>query len=185
VVSSISGATEKHNKYYIGSHWGSPDDGYVCSSTLMKNAYKRRPFDFTRRIISRVTTSRSELLKEEERWLQMISLDEVGKKYYNLNLTTHHWHANPDKLKSIGEKLSKAGKGRVFNEETRQKISEAITGIKRSDDFKDRRRDLNTIIHTGMKRSDETKRRISEAQKARHAVRKKAVDISPEKNYNE
>lgn len=29
--------------YYIGSHWGTESDGYVCSSRRMKFAYKKRP----------------------------------------------------------------------------------------------------------------------------------------------
>ena len=45
---------KKHNRFYIGSHWGTIDDGYVCSSTWMKRSYLRRPGDFKRKIISMV-----------------------------------------------------------------------------------------------------------------------------------
>ena len=31
----------KHKRYYIGSHWGSEDDGYICSSTHMNHAFNR------------------------------------------------------------------------------------------------------------------------------------------------
>lgn len=31
---------KKHNRYYIGCHWGTTDDGYICSSPWMKQAYK-------------------------------------------------------------------------------------------------------------------------------------------------
>lgn len=37
--------------YYIGSHKGSPDDGYLCSSKYMKRAYKKRPKCFSREIM--------------------------------------------------------------------------------------------------------------------------------------
>ena len=29
--------------YYIGRHWGTEDDGYICSSNRMRDAYRRRP----------------------------------------------------------------------------------------------------------------------------------------------
>ena len=48
---------KKHKRYYVGSHWGHEDDGYICSSSWMRKAYRRRPSDFRRRIIARVTTS--------------------------------------------------------------------------------------------------------------------------------
>lgn len=42
----------KTNKFYVGSHKGTPDDGYVCSSKLMLEQYSVRPKDFTREIIA-------------------------------------------------------------------------------------------------------------------------------------
>lgn len=42
----------KHKRYYIGSHWGTPDDGYICSSPWMRQAYKHRPLDFKRRVLN-------------------------------------------------------------------------------------------------------------------------------------
>jgi len=95
--------------YYIGSHWGFEDDGYICSSNRMRDAYRRRPQDFKRRILSRLTSTRAELLEEEFRWLSMIPTEELGKKYYNLR--THHpshWSTDPDASKTIKEKLSEA-----------------------------------------------------------------------------
>lgn len=103
----------KHKRYYIGSHWGHEDDGYICSSPWMKNAYKRRPHDFKRRIIKRVYTTRSELLDEEYVWLQKIPSYKVGTRYYNL--TTHrngHWTTNPPKHKIVKQKLSETMKAK-------------------------------------------------------------------------
>lgn len=62
----------KHKRYYIGCHWGTENDGYICSSSNMKSAYNRRPQDFKRRIISRVYTNRKDLLEEEYKWLSQI-----------------------------------------------------------------------------------------------------------------
>lgn len=96
----------KHNRYYIGSHWGDPNDGYVCSSKWMCKAYKRRPQDFKRRIVAWVETNRADLLAEELRWLRMIKPSEIKIRYYNLMIKTKHWHADPKQLRSISQKLS-------------------------------------------------------------------------------
>jgi NUMOD3 motif-containing protein len=76
---------KKHRRFYLGSHFGTEDDGYVCSSKWMKQAYNIRPDDFRRRIIYRCPhNDRSILLREEERWLKMITPEEIkSKKYYN------------------------------------------------------------------------------------------------------
>lgn len=42
----------KTNMLYVGSHKGTTDDGYVCSSRHMMKEYKKRPSDFTRQIIA-------------------------------------------------------------------------------------------------------------------------------------
>lgn len=42
----------KTNKLYVGSHKGTIDDGYICSSKYMMKEYKERPNDFTRQIIA-------------------------------------------------------------------------------------------------------------------------------------
>jgi hypothetical protein len=73
----------KHNRYYIGSHWGTENDGYICSSNNMRNNYRNRPKDFKRRIIKRIYTNSKELREEEQRWLSMIPRKELGRRYYN------------------------------------------------------------------------------------------------------
>ena len=75
----------KHKRYYIGCHWGTEDDGYICSSTWMKKSYKIRPQDFKRRILFFSNSiSYLNLLEEEAKWLSLIPEDELGKKYYNI-----------------------------------------------------------------------------------------------------
>jgi hypothetical protein len=67
----------KHKRYYIGCRWGNETDGYVCSSSWMKRAYKTRPEDFKRRILSRVYTNKKDLLEEEYKWLKQIKKEEA------------------------------------------------------------------------------------------------------------
>ena len=126
----------KHKRYYIGCRWGNENDGYICSSPWMKQAYKHRPCDFTRRILSRIYTNKKELLEEEYKWLSMILDTELGHKYYNLhNHHFGHWSIDENKRITVGEKISaspnravnisKANKGRKCSEETKEKLRES------------------------------------------------------------
>ena len=116
----------KHKKYYLGRHWGTETDGYICSSTNMRNNYKNRPNDFKRKIIKRIYTSVSDLVLEEQRWLNMILPTECCVKYYNKTLksttpsTKGYNHTNETKLK-----IGSGNKGKKLSEETKQKLREA------------------------------------------------------------
>ena len=133
----------KHKRYYVGSHWGHPDDGYICSSRWMRKSFKRRPDDFKRRIISKVFTNRKDLLVEEERWLRMMKPEEmvVGNstedardsvRYYNLRRDTwEYWHTNPEGRKTIGEKISAAKKGKKTGPRD-PSIGKKISEVKRA-----------------------------------------------------
>lgn len=146
---------KEKKRFYIGSHWGSETDGYVCSSEAMRSAYRRRPTDFKRRILKRVYTTRKELLEEEYNWLKLIHDSDLGRKYYNLsNKHFGHWTAE-DNVLTIGEKISLAKKGKTLSEETKRKMSEARKGKPKSNGM------------TGKKLSEEHKRAISEASKGR------------------
>ena len=102
---------KKHNRYYIGCHWGTENDGYICSSRWMRQSYKRRPEDFKRRVVERVYTSRADLLAREGRWLLLIEDTKIGNRYYNLtNHQNGHWTSEEQRRLSIGEKISQSVK---------------------------------------------------------------------------
>lgn len=115
--------------FYVGCHWGSENDRYVCSSERMRSAYRRRPQDFKRRVVARVRTCRQDLLTEEHKWLSQIKDEELGKKFYNLS--KHHFgHWSSADNSSVKEKLKNAWikrkvGGWQVSEETRKKLSEA------------------------------------------------------------
>lgn len=141
----------KHKRYYIGSHWGTENDGYICSSTWMNSAYRRRPNDFKRRIIKRVYTSRTELLEQEYYYLALIKNEELGKKYYNIrNIKNGHWSTSEDNKLTVGEKISRARTGKKYNprgkmpSETRDKIRSKLLGVKKSDEAIVKRSATNT-----------------------------------------
>lgn len=124
----------KRKMYYIGCHWGTEDDGYICSSNRMRDAYRRRPHDFKRRIIQIIRSNRMELLSEEYKWLSLIDDKELGKRYYNHSkMHFGHWSSLPDR-ENIIEKIKKnANKvGRIKTPEEREKLSKSLTGRTRS-----------------------------------------------------
>ena len=115
----------KRNMYYIGCHWGTEVDGYICSSDRMVHAYKRRSYDFKRRIL-KTNIPRESLLEEEFKWLSLIPDDQLGKKYYNQHkFHFGHWANNPNSKLTVGEKISKKTKG-----VPKPNVSEALTGRK-------------------------------------------------------
>lgn len=70
------------NRFYLGAHWGSETDGYICSSKWMSMSRLRRPNDFKRRILSRHVT-KDETFAAEYKLLQLIKDEELGTRYYN------------------------------------------------------------------------------------------------------
>jgi len=75
----------KRNLYYIGSHIGSPDDGYIGSNNRLRCAYKSRPDTFKRKILEHYDSiSHKELRDRENSWLSLIKDHELHRvRYYN------------------------------------------------------------------------------------------------------
>lgn len=152
----------KRKMYYVGSHYGTEDDGYICSSNRMRDAYRRRPQDFKRRIIQK-NIERRILLDEEYRWLSLIDNGELGKKYYNLkNHKWGHWTTDKNTRMTISEKISKRTKELHQDPEYRKRFLE---GRKKLPAQTKEQIEKRALSNTGKKRSDETKKRISEANK--------------------
>jgi hypothetical protein len=174
---------KKHNRYYLGCHWGTENDGHICSSSWMKESYKRRPNDFKRKIIAKVFSNHKDLLSEEFKWLSKIKDNELGKKYYNLkNHHYGHWSEDPIKkelvLKKVSasvvrrEKLRISATGRKHTEETKEKIKAKLSGRKLPEEHKKKISDNHNRVYTqdfkdkisyyAKNRSIETRRKISE-----------------------
>jgi hypothetical protein len=101
--------------YYIGSHTGDPNDGYLSSSRWLNAEINFRPADFKRKIIKYV--SEDNLKTEEYRLLNYIKENEFGKKYYNLK------HGKPK-----GSAPWNKGKTGIWSDEQRKNISEHRKG---------------------------------------------------------
>lgn len=78
------------NKLYVGSHKGSPEDGYVCSSKWMMEEYRIRPQDFTRQIIAEGTLDDIRVL--ETKILQAENAA-VNENYYNKHMNNGFYFA--------------------------------------------------------------------------------------------
>jgi len=198
----------KRKMYYLGCHWGKENDGYICSSNRMRDAFRRRQQDFKRRIIQR-NIDRKDLLSEEHKWLSLIQDDELGKKYYNLSKKHFgHWSNNEESNKSIRQKLSEASKGKTpwnkgkpHSEETKQKMrkpkseesklnmSKAKLG--RTSPFKGKNRNYSDETRQkmghlkGKTLSDSTKKKMSDNRKNKlHSDEwRKNISISIKKNW--
>ncbi len=174
----------KHYRYYIGSHMGSVDDGYICSSSWMKQAYKKRPQDFKRRIINYSSVNdRKILLLEEERWLTMIKDEELCKRYYNRckraygvsqeeigKYSKSHW-SDPEKKQKHREGMSKA-----WTPERKAAHAEKLRKRWEEGNYKERD---NTMTSEGRKRQIEavrisTKNRVY-SKEMRENMRRAAI----------
>lgn len=162
----------KTNKLYVGSHKGTIDDGYICSSKYMLEEYNKRPNDFTRQIIA-------EGKLEDIRSLESAILKSVNAR---LNEDFYNQHNN-DEFYFEGWK-----KGQ-FSEEHRRNMSIAASKRKRSPEHlaalhEGRRKSKNSAEHNaiikakskpfqkgnvpwnvGKQHSEETRRKISETKR--------------------
>lgn len=171
----------KKGMLYVGSHKGSTDDGYVCSSKYMMEEYNKRPEDFTRQIIA-------EGKFEDIRNLEVAILTSVNAKlnehYYNQHNGDGKWYLKKhteEAKKKIG--IAHRGKKCPYNyeknkkghsEETKKKISEnhhdvsgsnnPMFGKKHSDEAK-KQMSMKRKGKSSYIRSEETLRKMSEARK--------------------
>lgn len=173
--------------YYIGSHWGSETDGYICSSNRMRDAYRRRPHDFKRRVIC-LCSNKQLLLEEENRYLTMASIKNK-QKYYNIKFNVFgHW-SSKDNSKTIGQKISDShkknpnwgqwSKGKIVSEETKEKLRQHNLGKKHTEETKQKCRSY--------KHTEESKLKISETGRGRQhteETKKRLSDFHKGKSYH-
>jgi hypothetical protein len=193
----------KHTRYYIGSHWGTEHDGYICSSRMMRQAYKRRPEDFKRRVIKKIFSICKDLLIEEERWLAMVDPNKtmprntsiesrINVRYYNIKLgTQNQWWSDIDSRLTVGEKISAAKKGKSTGPCSSEK-AKAISEAKKkkfaqqggmSDEHKASLRGIKKKSHT-----DEWKQQNSERMKEQwnlNTARRQAISEASKKRWEE
>jgi hypothetical protein len=123
-------------KLYIGSHKGTENDGYICSSKIMLVEYNKRPNDFTRQIIA---YGNVENIRELEHQILLASNAANSNTFYNIShgggrfyrkgvtMTEEHKNkisiANKGKLKSKKHKISLKKAKEKLSKETRLKVA--------------------------------------------------------------
>ena len=157
-----------NNMYYIGSHKGTPDDGYIGSGKFFKRAYNKRKSFFTREIL---------YTGEHYRELEEFILEELDAaseiKSYNLK-NGAIGGATRTGMKNSQEHISKVAegnRGKKLSKETREKIRQSRIGTKHSDESKakmSKSRTGNKNHFYGKKHSQETKDKISLANKGHY-----------------
>ena len=152
---------------YVGSHKGSTDDGYICSSKYMLEEYNKRPENFSRQIVAEGELT--DIRKLEAKILQSANarLDEsFYNKHDNDGFYFEGWKKGEMSLEHR-QKLSAAKKGKKLSESHRQNILNNRLGKKNSPEHK-----ASLIAsRVGSKHNEETKQKISEAKKKNPATK--------------
>ena len=122
------------NMLYVGTHKGTPDDGYVCSGKLMLEEYNKRPQDFKREVMA--FGSYNDMINFETKILKAVNAAE-DKSFYNQHngdgnfFNKGHTETTRAKLKIARNKRNEQpNTGNHHSEEARAKQSAAA--IKRS-----------------------------------------------------
>jgi len=101
----------KRKWFCIGSHFGKTNDGYVTSTGFMNKAYIKRPNDFKRRILQYYNgTDQKELLQLEQKWLDLININELCIAENKRNGTVRYYNGKKTASGLNGEIASKLRK---------------------------------------------------------------------------
>ena len=163
---------KKTNKLYVGSHRGSIDDGYVCSSKYMMEEYNERPEDFSRQIVAQ--GSHADMRKFEAVILQAVDA-KINENFYNRHNNDGFYFDGWSKgtmTTEHKENLSKAAKKRIRSKEHIEKLHHG------------RKNSKNSVEHTaaivasrvGSKHTEEAKKKMSAAKKANPTSKKNASE---------
>jgi hypothetical protein len=153
---------KKTNMLYVGSHRGSTEDGYICSSKYMLEEYNKRPQDFSRQIVA--SGALSDMRTFETKLLQAFNVKE-DESFYNRHqndgLYFDGWKTG-EMTSEHRKKLSEAKIGKPISEEHKTKLHEGRRNSKNSDAHK------KALIESrkGSKHSEESKRKMSEKKRS-------------------
>jgi hypothetical protein len=138
----------KLNKFYIGSHYGNANDGYLFGGIDIKKEYKERPNDFEREILAyHLVSEYSEIRKIEKEYLIKYDVENNDMFYNRTNESYGGYHKKSveNRLNDIDENgLNHFQRAAVKMVKTRKekdsyksaKVKEHITKIDRMDDIK-------------------------------------------------
>lgn len=155
----------ENQKWYIGSHFGTLDDGYISSGKIFLAAYKKNQNKMMRQILYIGPDFR----KAEEFYLLFLDAAR-DRQSYNMKNTVFGGGVPLENLSiETRHKISEALRRRVrkpLTPEQRQKISKTLTGRKLPEELKQkyseiRKGDKNSFY--GKKHTDESKEKMRAA----------------------
>lgn len=138
----------KLNKFYIGSHYGHINDGYLFGGIDIKKEYKERPDDFEREILSyHLVSEYSEIRKIEKEYLIKYDVENNDIFYNRTNESYGGYHKKSvqDRLNDIDENgLNHFQRASIKMVKTRKekdsyktaKVKEHITKMSKMDEIK-------------------------------------------------
>lgn len=149
---------------YVGSHKGSIDDGYICSSKYMLEQYNKRPEDFSRQIVAE---GPHDIMRKFESSILLSVNAASDKNFYNMHNNNGVYilkkHSELTKLK-----IGNSQKGKIVSEESKQKMRLSKLGEKNN------RYGVKVSIDTKTKMSESAKGRLfSEEHKRKLSEKKK------------
>jgi group I intron endonuclease len=98
-----------NQKLYVGSHKGKIDDGYICSSKIMKEEYVKRPNDFVRQIVA--TGNYKDIRNLESSILKSVDAKK-DKLFYNMHNSDGDFYLKKHSDASK-KKISEGHKGKL------------------------------------------------------------------------
>lgn len=126
------------NKLYVGSHKGSAEDGYICSSKYMLKEYNKRPMDFSRQIIAE--GSYPEMRKFETKILKSIDAA-LNENFYNRHNGDELFYTTKESIKKSIE--SRKNNEEWFSETTKQKIKQKMLEREKDPNWINRKPEMN------------------------------------------
>jgi len=113
-----------NDKFYIGSHKGTTDDGYLGGGVLFRRAYAKRPESFIREIMYTGVNYR-----EYEQTI--LDYEDAASNEQFYNLVNYAWGGSPKgiaKKHSTRLKMSKAAKGKPKSKKHCENVSKSLKG---------------------------------------------------------
>lgn len=157
-------------KKYIGVHKGDQNDGYICSSKILKECYWAAPQNFKRTIIS--IGSYDNMLNQETILLHKIDAKN-NPMYYNMHNGDGNF-VNKKHTEQTKVKMSLAAKGKPKSKEHIKNLALARTGVKLGPCSEERKKKIS-IANTGKKRSKEFCDYISRIKKGKPIKNRKSA----------
>ena len=156
-----------NNNKYIGKDTNN-NPKYLGSGSILKKAIEKYGKENFKKEILEHCSSKEELWKREEHWLNFFNA-ESNPLFYN---RTNKAYGNSGQTQEGKKKISNAKKGWIPSDETKKRMSENRRGHKMYND-EWRLKIKNSL--TGLKRTDETKHKQSEIRKGKPSQSKKSV----------